>query len=37
MSRPLRIEYPGAWHHVINRERKGKKNDGKQEVQEKVP
>ncbi len=19
MSRPLRIEYPGAWYHVINR------------------
>lgn len=19
MSRPLRIEYPGAWYHVMNR------------------
>ena len=19
MSRPLRIEYPGAWHHIMNR------------------
>ena len=23
MSRPLRIEYPGAWHHVMNRGRRG--------------
>jgi len=23
MSRPLRIEYPNAWHHVMNRARKG--------------
>ena len=23
MSRPLRIDYPGAWHHVMNRARKG--------------
>lgn len=23
MSRPLRIDYPGAWHHVMNRSRKG--------------
>jgi len=22
MSRPLRIEYPGAWHHVMNRGRR---------------
>ncbi len=22
MSRPLRIDYPGAWHHVMNRSRK---------------
>jgi len=21
MSRPLRIEYPGAWYHVMNRGR----------------
>ena len=21
MSRPLRIEYPGAWYHVLNRGR----------------
>ncbi len=25
MSRPLRIEYDGAWYHVMNRARKGKK------------
>jgi putative transposase len=25
MSRPLRIEYPGAWYHVMNRARKGQK------------
>jgi len=23
MSRPLRIEYPDAWYHVMSRERKG--------------
>ena len=23
MSRPLRIEYPNAWHHVMNRARRG--------------
>ena len=23
MSRPLRIEYPDAWYHVINRARRG--------------
>jgi len=23
MSRPLRIDYPNAWHHVMNRTRKG--------------
>ena len=23
MSRPLRIDYPNAWHHVMNRARKG--------------
>jgi len=23
MTRPLRIEYPGAWHHVMNRGRRG--------------
>ena len=23
MSRPLRIEHPDAWYHVINRARKG--------------
>jgi len=23
MERPLRIEYPEAWHHVMNRARKG--------------
>ncbi len=22
MARPLRIEYPGAWHHVMNRGRR---------------
>ena len=22
MSRPLRIEYPGAWYHVMNRRRR---------------
>ncbi len=22
MSRPLRIDYPGAWHHVMNRGRR---------------
>ncbi len=25
MSRPLRIEFPGAWYHVMNRSRKGTK------------
>ena len=25
MSRPLRIEYPGAWYHVMNRSRQGEK------------
>lgn len=25
MSRPLRIEYPGAWYHVMNRGRRGEK------------
>ena len=23
MTRPLRIEYPGAWYHVMNRGRRG--------------
>ena len=23
MSRPLRIEYPDAWHHLMNRGRRG--------------
>ncbi len=23
MSRPLRIDYPNAWHHVMNRARRG--------------
>ena len=23
MSRPLRIDYPDAWHHVMNRARRG--------------
>jgi len=23
MARPLRIEYPGAWYHVMNRGRRG--------------
>ena len=23
MSRPLRIDYPGVWHHVMNRSRRG--------------
>jgi hypothetical protein len=23
MSRPLRIEYPGTWYHVMNRGRRG--------------
>jgi len=23
MSRPLRIQYPGAWYHVMNRVRRG--------------
>ena len=23
MSRPLRIDYPGSWHHVLNRSRRG--------------
>jgi len=23
MSRPLRIDYPNAWHHVMNRDRRG--------------
>jgi putative transposase len=25
MSRPLRIEYPGAWYHVMNRVRRGER------------
>ncbi len=25
MARPLRIEYPGAWHHVMNRGRRAEK------------
>ena len=25
MSRPLRIEYAGAWYHVMNRGRRGEK------------
>jgi hypothetical protein len=25
MSRPLRIEYPNAWYHVMNRGRRGEK------------
>ena len=24
LSRPLRIEYPNAWHHVMNRSRRGR-------------
>jgi len=23
MSRPLRIDYPNAWHHVMNRAQRG--------------
>jgi hypothetical protein len=23
MARPLRIDYPNAWHHVMNRARRG--------------
>ena len=23
MARPLRIQYPGAWYHVMNRGRRG--------------
>jgi putative transposase len=26
MSRPLRIEYPGAWYHVMNRGRRGEES-----------
>ena len=26
MSRPLRIEYPGAWYHVMNRGRRREEN-----------
>ncbi len=26
MSRPLRIEYPDAWYHVMNRGRRAEKN-----------
>ena len=31
MARPLRIEYPGAWYHIMNRGRRGEKvfSDGK--------
>jgi putative transposase len=25
MSRPLRVEYPGAWYHVMNRGRRSDK------------
>jgi len=25
MARPLRIEYPGAWYHVMNRGRRSEK------------
>ena len=25
MSRPLRIEYPGAWYHIMNRGRRREK------------
>jgi putative transposase len=25
MAGPLRMEYPGAWHHVVNRGRRGEK------------
>ena len=25
MSRPLRIEYPGAWYHVMNKGRSSEK------------
>jgi len=25
MSRPLRIQYPDAWYHVMNRGRRGEK------------
>jgi len=25
MARPLRIEYPGAWYHVMNRGRRAEK------------
>jgi putative transposase len=25
MSRPLRIQYPNAWHHIMNRGRRGEK------------
>jgi len=36
MARPLRIEYPGAWHHVMNRGRRGEiifKDNGNVECQ----
>lgn len=31
MSRPLRIEYPGAWYHVMNRGRRGENTFSDQE------
>ena len=32
MSRPLRIQYPDAWYHVMNRGRRGEKiYEGKQD------
>ncbi len=34
MSRPLRIQYPGAWYHVMNRGRRGDEifSEGKDDV-----
>ena len=32
MSRPLRIEYPDAWYHVMNRGRRGESVFRKEEV-----
>ncbi len=34
MLRPMRIEYPDAWYHVMNRGRRGEKtfSDGKDNV-----
>jgi hypothetical protein len=31
MSRPLRIEYPDAWYHVMNRGRRGEEIFGRKE------